>query len=250
MTYAHTSTQYSDKSISIDIPLEAGGPAWSDAVEGLRNRLAGDGDSVGSDGRPIPFSPQWARAVQRRLLGVDDCCRDWANSTVLLTPTASTALPGTEQPVPPLTHLRQILGTRSARQSALSRALAVVDRWRAVRVLGPTASGFVAPHVGLYLSESVQREQFAPWVRTHVQNCELATEDAHGEGAVVIEDSPNSTEKTGVVNYLVENVPGCDTRGDRQHGLGGKPEHRWRSAAVIGASDWESVSAGRPAGCR
>jgi len=240
-----------DHSSSKSVPLEAGGPDWTDAVEQLQDRLADDVDGVGADSQPVPFSPQWSRAVQRRLLGVDDRSRDWTNSTVLLTPTASTELPGTEQSVPPLAHLRQIVGTRSARQSALSRALSDVDRWRAVRVLGPKGSGHIAPHIGVYLStDSVEREWFAPWVRAHVENCRLADWAGHREDAIVVKDSPNTTEKTGLVNYLVENVPGCDTRGDRRHGLRGEPEHRWRAAAVIGASDWEAVSAGRPAGRR
>lgn len=221
-------------------PIAPGGPSWSDAVADLRDRVR----EADRDGRSTLGSAKRAVASQRRLFDVDVEAREWAETTVLLTPTASTRLPGADGYLPPVSHLQAILDTRSARSSALSRALSDV-RWRAVRVLGSTQSGYVIPHTGVYVGADVERDRFEGWRSAHIENCPLDTDGGMADpGWASVEPEPAVSEETGLVAYLMCNVPGLDTRGERSHGLAGKPEHRWRSAAVSDVADVQPISVG------
>jgi hypothetical protein len=116
---------------------------------------------------------------------------------------------------------------------------------RAVRVIGSTETGHISPHVALYTSEPIAPARFEPWITSHVENCQLATTEAHGSGTVRIEQDPSSKSETGVIGYVMMNVPSLDTRGDREHGLAGEELHRSRTAAVIEAVNATPVKLGR-----
>jgi hypothetical protein len=163
----------------------------------------------------------------------------------LLTPTASTTYPGDEGLIPPRVHYDHLRASAGARRKALSRALSDVPQCRAVRVIGSTETGHIAPHVALYCSEPVTPARFEPWIQSHLDNCALATAEAHGSGTVRIEKDPSTAEETGVIGYAMMNVPSLDTRGDREHGLAGEERHRARTAAVIEAVEANPVRLGR-----
>lgn len=221
------------------LPL-GGGRTWAEATDSLLDVVrAHPNDSSRR------FTPAWAKRQQARLLAVDRHAREWTGTTVLLSPTARTTYPGNEGPIPPRTHYEHLRSSASARKTALSRALRDVQRWRAVRVIGATASGHIAPHVALFCSEPVDSARFEPWVQSHIGNCALATTEAHGPGAVRIEEDTSSTSETGAIGYLMMNVPSLDTRGDRVHGLADEPRHRSRTASLIEAVDATPVRLGR-----
>jgi len=249
ITPAMTSTRHSGErvdDVSSDklesLPLGDGSGTWGERTDTLLTDVranAGDGDR--------PFSPAWSRRKQAEMLGVGRHAREWVECTVLLTPTASTTYPETEDPIPPVIHYEHLAASAQARRQALSRALDGVTQWRAVRVVGSTETGHVAPHTAVYLSESVQVSRFEPWLQSHLNNCELATEAAHGPGAVRIEPNPSTQSETGVIGYLIHNVPALDTRGDREHGLDDEPRHRARTSAVVEAVGVDPVRLGRTA---
>ena len=222
------------------LPLGDGTGTWGDATDSLLDCVRANADDSSRK-----FTPAWARRQQARLLAIDRACRSWAECTVLLSPTASSTYPGDEGLVPPRLHVDHLRASARARRKALSRALSDVQQWRAVRVIGPTETGHIAPHVAVYCSEPVAPARFEIWIQSHVENCSLATAEAHGSGTVRIEKDPSSKSETGVVGYAMMNVPSLDTRGDREHGLAGEERHRARTAAVIGAVNATPVKLGR-----
>jgi len=220
------------------LPLGDGSGEWSDAV----NRLD---DHLDSDERP-EMGARWARQQQARLLATDKCAREWAESTVLLTATASKTWPESDRRIPPIIHYeRGITMTADARQKALSRALSG-SKWRAIRVLGAGEDGFVHAHVGVYIDEMVDVDRFDGWIRAHTSNSPLATDGAHGSGTVSIERvGDDSDGVTGLEGYLSVNTLGLDTTGDRTHGLESAPIHRKRAGAVLRAVGAEPIRFGR-----
>jgi hypothetical protein len=111
--------------------------------------------------------------------------------------------------------------------------------------MGSTETGHISPHVALYTSEPIAPARFEPWITSHVENCLLATTEAHGSGTVRIEQDPSSKSETGVIGYAMMNVPALDTREDRKHGLAGEPRHRALTAAVVEAVEANPVRLGR-----
>jgi len=215
-----------------DLQLGDGsGEGWGSATNQLLN-------SVGD-----VFGEQWARRQQARLFAVDRKCRQWATATVLLTATASTTWPGSASTaIPPVVHYKRgVRATRSARQSALSRALSG-RKWRAIRCLGVGDDGYLHAHTGVYLDERVDSSDLDPWVSAHTNNSPLADDQAHS-GAVEIAEV-DGDEHTGLVNYVMCNSPGLDTRGDRGHGLQSAPTNQQRGAVVIDRGDVSPVTFG------
>lgn len=221
------------------VQLGDGSDNWSDAVGRLDEYLD-------SNERP-ELGASWAQQQQARLIATDRSAQEWADSTVLLTATASKTWPESDDLIPPITHYRRgIARTKEARAKALSRALSG-SKWRAVRVLGAGEDGFLHVHVGVYVDETVGSDRFDRWVRAHVGNSPLATEQAHGSGAVRIEsvDDDNSDGVTGLEGYLSKNALGLDTTGDEEHGLGSAPIHRKRAGAVLRAVGADPLRFGR-----
>lgn len=220
------------------LPLGDGSGEWSDAVDRLDEYL-------NNNERP-EMGARWSRQKQARLIATDRCAQDWADSTVLLTATASTTWPTSDCLIPPIFHYRRgIARTADARQKALSRALSG-STWRAVRVLGAGDDGYLHAHVGVYIDETVGSDRFESWVRAHTSNSPLATKEAHGSGAVRIESvGDDSDGVTGLEGYLSVNTLGLDTTGDRTHGLGSAPIHRRRAGSVLRSVGADPLRFGR-----
>lgn len=181
-----------------------------------------------------PMGAKWAQEQQAHLLNLDEVARDWAKSVVMLSATASTEWPDGGS-IPPIVHLRQgILSSTQARQKALSRALDGTG-WRAIRVYGCDDDGYLHHHVGLYLGEAdVDRSSFDSWISAHTRNSPLAEPEAHGDSAVRIDrDVEVDDGRSWIAGYLMTNIPGCDTRGGRDHGIRSAPTNVQRGATVL-----------------
>jgi len=220
------------------VQLGDGSGDWSDAVDRLDEYL-------NNNERP-EMSARWARQQQARLIATDRCAQEWAESTVLLTATASTTWPESDRLIPPVAHYRRgIEATRDAREKALSRALSG-SKWRAVRVLGAGEDGYLHAHVGVYVDDMVDVDRFEPWVRAHTSNSPLSTDGAHGSGTIRIESVDDDSDGvTGLEGYLLVNALGLDTTGDKTHGLESAPIHRKRAGSVLRAVGADPVRYGR-----
>ena len=223
------------------LPLGDGSGSWSDGVDRL-------GEHLNSDDSP-EMGARWAREQQARLIATDRSAKEWAESTVLLTATASTTWPESDGLIPPTVHYEHgIARSQDAREKALSRALSG-SKWRAVRVLGAGEDGFLHAHVGVYVDETVDVDRFEPWVRAHTSNSPLATNEAHRSGAVSIESVGDDNDGvTGLEGYLCKNTLGLDTTGDKTHGLGSAPRNRRRAGAVVRSVGAEPIRYGRTSG--
>lgn len=223
------------------LPLGDGSGKWSDAVDRL-------GEHLDSDDRP-QMGAGWSREQQARLIATDRSAQEWADSTVLLTATASKTWPTSDDLIPPVVHYRRgIKATRDAREKALSRALSG-SKWRAIRVLGAGDDGYVHLHTGVYVDETVGSDRFESWVRAHTSNSPLTTNGAHRSGAVSIEYvGDDSDGVTGLEGYLCKNTLGLDTTGEKTHGLGSAPIHRRRAGSVLRAVGAEPIRYGRTSG--
>jgi hypothetical protein len=200
---------------------DGSGETWGPAVDRLLADV-GAGDTFGSD---------WARQQQARLFAVDRKCRRWARTTVLLTATASTTWPQSDDHIPPVIHLRRgILASRDARQKALSRVLRGIS-WRAIRTYGVDNTGHLHTHTGVYVGSDADESAFERWVRAHTNNSPLADESAHGSGAIEVRDVTDGDQ--GLAAYVMRNCPGLDTRDDRRHGLASAPTPQQRGAVVV-----------------
>jgi len=185
------------------------------------------------------FTPSWSEQTWAELLARNRAYLRWAESTVLLTFTGRTRLPGASDFLPPVTHFERISESRQASRTALSRCLHDVDMWRSVTVIGAHQTGHLHLHTGLWIDQPVHRERFEGVVGAHVENCRLASSDAHGEGAIRVRTS--GEDMRGLVAKLGKNAPGLDTREDREHGVLSDPAHKVYGAAVIEAGDWQAV---------
>jgi hypothetical protein len=221
-----------------DFVLDADGsvPTWGEATHRFRARLRADSPHTPR------FSPQWAETAWGKLLDADHDARQWAENTVLLTLTARSELPGTDQAIPPLRHLEGLMASDGAVRTALSQALSDADTWRRLSVFGVNESGHLHRHLGIYVSEAVDTHRFEPVVSSHVNNSPLAEPAAHGSGAVRIRSGVASDEPTGLVGYLGLNVPGLDTRDENPPGVLSEPPARMRGATVLEAGRQDAFS--------
>ena len=188
------------------------------------------------------FGANWAQQQQARLFAVDHGCREWAETTALLTATASTTWPQSDDSIPPVVHLRRgILASSDARQRALSRALQGIS-WRAIRTYGVDNTGHLHTHTGVYVGSDVDASAFEGWRSAHINNSPLADEAAHGSGAVEVRDVADGDR--GLVAYVMRNTPGLDTRGERAHGLASAPTSQQRGAVVLDRADVSPLTFG------
>ena len=214
---------------------DGGVPTWGEATMRFRARLSAESPHTPR------FSGKWARRAWGRLLSLDQDYRQWADCTVLLTLTGRTTYPDDGGFLPPCTHFARLTDSRQARRQALSRSLRDIDRWCRVTVVGADSNGYSHLHVGVYVSELVDRQRFEPVIRSHVDNSPIAEWDAHGAGAIQVEPEPSLEEPTGLVGYLGLNVPGLDTRGNREAGILSEPDHRVRGATVLEAGNRQAI---------
>lgn len=215
---------------------DGSGLCWESATDQLVDSVA-DKDL---------FGPHWAKQQQAHLFALDKQATDWADSLVLLTATASTVWP-TGDSIPPTVHFKQgILCSTQARQKALSRALKGID-WRAVRVYGCDDDGYLHRHTGLYIGETgVDRSAFDSWISAHTRNSALAEPGAHGDSAVRIDREVEVEDGCSwIAGYLMTNIPSCDTRDGRDHGIGSAPTNVQRGAAILNRVDEPPITFGK-----
>jgi hypothetical protein len=203
-------------------------PSWGEAAHRLVERV---------DGSPYPaptFGRTWSRQTRARLLESDSEARQWADTTALITLTASPRLPGSDALCPPTSVLSALTATRDARQRRLRRGLDGV-RWEWIRVLAPHQSGYPHVHQLLYVDHDdldLVREVARTAVDAHVTGSPLARDDDHGDSAVSV--SPDTDNPRGV-RYLAGQAPGVaglvraddddlDGEGDTLRGDGGRVE--------------------------
>lgn len=101
--------------------------------------------------------------------------------TAMLTFTASSTPNG--DPLPPVDHLDELLSSWDAIRRALDRALGD-RRYARLAILEPhpgdgANNGYLHIHMAVFVDGKVPCETFYPVIRSHVRNCEYATEDAH-----------------------------------------------------------------------
>lgn len=211
---------------------DGSGETWGPAAD----RLLADidaGDTFGAD---------WARQQQARLFAVERKCRAWAETTALLTATASTTWPQSGDLIPPVVHLKRgLLPSCQAREKALSRALSG-HQWRAVRTCGADQNGYLHRHVAVYIGAHVGASAFDGWRSAHTDNSPLADQAAHGSGAVEVRDVED--DDRGLAAYIMRNTPGLDTRGERAHGLASAPTSQQRGAVVLDRADVSPLTFG------
>lgn len=185
-----------------------------------------------------PMGASWARKQQAHLFNLDEVASEWAESVALLTATASTFWPNSDQLIPPVVHFdRGIRASRQAREKALSRSLSG-SNWRAIRAYDAHETGHVHQHVAVYIDREVDSDELEPWVRAHLNNSPLADQQAHESGAVKLGDVEGDST-TWSTAYVMQSALGLDTTSDREHGLRSAPANRQRAGVVVDRADVE-----------
>jgi hypothetical protein len=176
-------------------------PTWGVAAHRLVERI---------DGSPYPsptFGRAWARRTRARLLDADREAREWADTTALVTLTASPRLPGNDALAPPTSVLSGLIATRDARQRRLRRGLNGIQ-WEWIRVVAPHRSGYPHIHQLLYADyddPGLVREVARTAVDAHVTGSPLARDDDHGDSAVSVS---TATDDPQGIRYLAGQLPG------------------------------------------
>lgn len=211
-------------------------PSWEEAAYRLRTRLS-------TSPHTNRFSPEWARQQQARILTADEQLREFANSTALLTFTGSSRVHNTEKNLWPATsYLSALTSSRSARRNVLREILQDLgtDRWVAIRVLAPSQSGYPHTHVALGTDQDLSESDWKPVIDAHVDECPIATKEAHNPTKAIRIQSDPSGEPVGAIGYITPQIPGMeimlnDSRVEKM------PENRARTAAVLEATGTEAV---------
>lgn len=211
-------------------------PPWESATIkfiGLVQRL----ESHNPDAHvPLDFATytdNWASAAWSQLYEADRQACQWAEKTVLMVLTGSYWLdPEQEILIPPATYLKRLQDARQARSRALSRCLSDSSRWKAVRVRGgDNEFGYPILYIGLYLSKNVPTETLRPVVKAHINNCLIATADAHGsETVTTVTENPET--KSALINALGSCIPGLRSN----EGITAESDRRQKMATALHAA--------------
>jgi hypothetical protein len=188
------------------------------------------------------FTSGWAEAAWSELYRVDEAACSWADATVLLRFSGSYWLDqDSETFLPPVTYFARLQASKEARQKALSRTLADVDRWRSIRVIGGTGyNGYPRVFLGLYLSDPVQPDAFSQVLTSHVQNCPIAETEAHDtEEVVSIGGAPQ--HKSQLIHSLGQQVPALASR----KAIPTEEWDRQKVATLLHGGGWRPYSFGR-----
>lgn len=219
-------------------------PTWKQATlrfRSLSDYLEKEEDNAHRALNFETYTSGWANAAWSELYRIDQKACEWAESTVLLTFSGSYWLEKeSEIFMPPVTYLHRLQSSRSARQKALSRALDGVDRWQSVRVIGGTGyNGYPRVFLGLYLSDTVQREVFESVLESHVKNCPIAEVDAHDiKNVVRFGDAPN--HKSSLIHGLGRQIPAVCS----QSTLSSAPWEKQKIATLLHGGGWRPYSFG------
>jgi hypothetical protein len=114
-------------------------------------------------------------------------------------------------------------------------------------VYGSDDDGYLHRHTGLYIAETdVHRSAFDSWVSAHTRNSHLAEPEAHGDSAVRIDREVEIDDgRSWIAGYLMTNIPGCDTRGGRDHGIESAQTNVQRGAAILNRVDEPPITFGQ-----
>lgn len=216
-------------------------PVWSFAAERFRRRIQADS----------PHSPRfdhhWANRARGKLLGAEECMRQWAETTVLLTYTGEAYLEDASRPMPPVPFTTALTASRPARRRAMRNLFGEIGgRWMSIRVIGSHKSGYPHEHVLVGTEAGVCDDDFEPVVTAHREKSPISGEGEHGTGAIEVEQSPNKEEMTGGIQYLAKNVPGisavlkAEELGQTSNGVLDEPEHVVRTGVVLEATGKQS----------
>jgi len=137
-----------------------------------------EGEQVtGSD--PNRFMPGYANKQYAKLKDLERGIRqDYRTPfTAMLSLTASSTDDDGE-PLPPVDHLDDLLGSWEAVRRALSRSLDG-RRWEYLAILEPHASGYLHVHVAVFVDGLIRRETFRDVIEAHLRNCDRAGREAH-----------------------------------------------------------------------
>jgi hypothetical protein len=189
-----------------------------------------------------PFTSDWANAAWSELYRIDKIASKWAEATVLLRFSGSYWLDrDSKSLLPPVTYLSRLQSSKQARQKALSRALADIDRWQSVRTIGGTGyKGYPHVFVGLYLSDTVQKDVFTKVIRSHVENCPIAQGAAHDTHEVVSINKSPPQHKSKLIHSLGQNIPALNT----QTAVTAESWEKQRMATALHGGGWRAYSFG------
>lgn len=167
---------------------------WNGAIRQYRHYLR-DRDSVstvfkneygetvtGSD--PHRFDPDYSAKQYAKLKDLERGVQARYGKrlhTAMLTFTASGETE--DGPLPPVDHLDGLLASWEAIRRALDRALDS-RRYARLAILEPhpgegANNGYLHIHLAVFVDGVVTADDFAPVIRAHLRNCDLAEEDAH-----------------------------------------------------------------------
>lgn len=191
------------------------------------------------------FTESWANAAWQRLYQIDYRACEWATQTAFLVFTGSYYLdPTDETHMPPITFFARLQASADARQKALSRGLSNVDRWQSVRVIGSGPNGYPVLFLGLYLSNTIQRDSLTPVVTAHINNSPVASGDAHHpENVITLEggdDSAYPSASSRLIHALGQRVPGLGSG----KGVTAESDQTQATAAVIRGGQWRAYRFG------
>lgn len=116
-----------------------------------------------------------------------------------------------------------------------------------MRVYGVGSEGYLHRHTAVYIGSEVDRSTLRPWADTHVANSALAQDEGHERRAVKVDNGievDNSSDISSIGAYLMENIPGCNTSGEREHGIQSAPTNVQRGATVLDRVGAEPVTVG------
>jgi len=189
-----------------------------------------------------PFTQRWAGAAWSELYRVDQKACQWAESTVLIEFSGSYWLDKDSNVfLPPVNFLTALQSSKSARQKALSRALADVPRWQSIRVIGGEGhNGYPRVFLGLYLPVEIDSSTFEPILKAHLNNCLCASVEAHILDDVVSINTP-PTHKSRLVHSLGNKVPGLSSG----NGIRTESWEKRKIATALHAGGWRPYSFGR-----
>ena len=170
---------------------------WRDYIEntdGMKTIFEnGQGDTVKAE-QTHRFAPDYADKQYAKLKDLErGISREYGKRlhTVMLTFTGSWCPDG--EPLPPVDHLDELDSSWDGVTSALDRALEG-KRYERLAILEPHKSGYFHIHMAVFVDGRVTRDTFAPVIRSHVSNCDLAEWDAHD----VTDDSTISVRHAGL----------------------------------------------------
>jgi len=224
-------------------------PSWDTATRKFTH-LVEYFESEGTSHQAVSydiFTQSWAGAAWSRLYEIDQRACEWAKQTVLLTFTGNYLLDSeTDTFLPPVTFFARMEDAADARQKALSRALSDLDQWQSIRVIGPGPNGYPILQLGLYLSDSIQRDTIDSVIHAHINNCQIANSNAHHPREAIsvrngADGSQSPSAPSQLIHTLGRKVPGLRSG----EGIISESWPRRATAAMLRGGQWRPYRFGK-----